>query len=966
MSFTLRKSTAVDTLHLNVQEYVHEATGALHVHLAADDVQNAFLVAFRTVPEDSTGVAHILEHTSLCGSRRYPVRDPFFMMIRRSLNTFMNAFTASDWTAYPFATCNRKDFDNLLQVYLDAAFFPNLDQMDFLQEGHRLEFADMENPQSPLEFKGVVFNEMKGAMSSASSQLWQAISEHLFPTQTYHYNSGGDPAHIPDLTHEQLKAFHATHYHPGNAIFMTYGNIPAKEHQAVFEAQVLQHFTRSDLHIRVGEEQRFTAPKRVTCSYATEPGQPLARKTHIVVSWLLGKNTDAENVLTAHLLNGVLLDHGGSPLRKALEQSELGDAPSPMCGLCDSTLEMIFSCGFEGSEATHAEAAETLILDTLRQVAEHGVPFEDVAAQLHQLELSQREITGDGHPYGLSLMLHGLTPALHDAPIADVFDIDGILRKLGEKIRDPDFIRQQAQALLDNPHRVTLVMTPDAELAAKQEAAERQRLETIRANMSEDDVATVIAQARALKQRQETVDDPELLPKVTREDIPATVDYPQLQAQETVAGMRYSRYACPTNGLIYAELIADVPAMDEQAQTMLPLFVRMMDELGSGGRDYQQTQALQAAVTGGLSAFVSIRSDPEQADRYHSHFILSAKALQRHQQACLTLMRETLDALRLDESERMRELIAQARLRSERSVVSQGHVLAMRAAAARLNPLAAAEHQQSGLAGIQWLKALDQRIREDAGMVDMQHTLSRIYEALRHSTWQALFIGEQAALAELQQQASELWRGLPQTAPAEPLTLAAPASDEVVQQAWVTSTQVNFCARAWKAVGIEDEDAAALQVLAPFLRNNFLHRSIREQGGAYGGGAVFDPSTRTFRMFSYRDPRLQETLDDFQRAIDWMLQGGHEERLLEEAILGVIGRMDAPGSPAGEAASTFHRSLAGHTPERRQRRRQRVLEVTLNDLQRVSERWLTAQAHTAVVTDRATAETLPDMKIIAL
>jgi Zn-dependent M16 (insulinase) family peptidase len=217
-AFDYVASVPVASLNATVNEYRHRATGAQHFHIAADDPNNVFLVGFRTVPEDSTGVAHILEHTALCGSERYPVRDPFFMMTRRSLNTFMNAFTSSDWTAYPFASQNRKDFNNLLQVYLDAAFFPRLDELDFAQEGHRVEFADPDTPDSPLVYKGVVFNEMKGAMSSPVRALWDALAERLFPTTTYHWNSGGDPEAIPDLTHEQLVAFHRHHYHPSNAI----------------------------------------------------------------------------------------------------------------------------------------------------------------------------------------------------------------------------------------------------------------------------------------------------------------------------------------------------------------------------------------------------------------------------------------------------------------------------------------------------------------------------------------------------------------------------------------------------------------------------------------------------------------------------------------------------------------------------------------------------------------------------
>ena len=243
-SFEFIRRQPVESLNIVLEEYRHRKTGAQHIHIAADNNENVFLVALRTVPKDSRGVAHILEHTALCGSEKYPVRDPFFMMIRRSLNTFMNAFTSSDWTAYPFASQNSKDFNNLLDVYLDAVFFARLDPLDFAQEGHRVEFEIADDSNSPLVYKGVVFNEMKGAMSSVPSQLWHTLCHHLFPTTTYHYNSGGEPKDIPDLSYQQLTSFYKSHYHPSNAIFMTYGDLPAQELQQQFEEKALHRFEK--------------------------------------------------------------------------------------------------------------------------------------------------------------------------------------------------------------------------------------------------------------------------------------------------------------------------------------------------------------------------------------------------------------------------------------------------------------------------------------------------------------------------------------------------------------------------------------------------------------------------------------------------------------------------------------------------------------------------------------------------
>lgn len=485
-------STRVESLNIEIQHYEHLATGAVHYHLATDHDENVFLVALRTMPHDSTGVAHILEHTALCGSEKYPVRDPFFMMTRRSLNTFMNAMTSSDWTAYPFASQNDKDFNNLLDVYLDAVFFSRLHELDFAQEGHRIEFSEPGNPESPLEYKGVVFNEMKGAMSSAVSQLWQGISSYLFPTTTYHYNSGGEPAAITDLTYEQLLDFYRSHYHPSNAIFMTFGSLDVTELHQKLENNALSRFERQHKQWRVPAEKRYPAPVAVEQRYALD-SDDMNAATHHVVGWLLGNSTDLAAQLEAHLVSQVLLDNSASPLRRALEETELGGAPSPLCGLEDSNREMSFMCGIEGSEPEHAEAVEQLILATLQQVADEGVPQDMIDAALHQLELHQREIGGDHYPYGLQLMFNALPAATHYGNPAALLNLDPALEQLRAKASQPGFMQEAVQRLLlNNRHRVRFTLRPDAELSEESKRLEQEQLEAIRSCLTDADKQAIL------------------------------------------------------------------------------------------------------------------------------------------------------------------------------------------------------------------------------------------------------------------------------------------------------------------------------------------------------------------------------------------------------------------------------------------------------------------------------------------
>ncbi|MFA5630752.1 MAG: insulinase family protein [Porticoccaceae bacterium] len=960
-AFELLRSHHIKSLDATVQEYRHTRTGAQHIHLNTDSEENVFLVALRTVPEDSTGVAHILEHTALCGSEKYPVRDPFFMMIRRSLNTFMNAMTSSDWTAYPFASLNRKDFFNLLDVYLDAVFFSRLDPLDFAQEGHRLEFAEADDPNSALTFKGVVFNEMKGAMSSVNSVLWHTMSKYLYPTTTYHYNSGGDPESIPDLSYEQLRSFYQSHYHPSNAIFMTFGNIPVEELHQRFESQALSRFDRLDVNIAVPDEKRYLAPLRVEEAYALDEEGDTASKTHILLGWLLGTTTNLMEAMEAQLLASVLLDNSASPLLKALETTELGSAPSSLCGLDDSQKELCFLCGIEGSDPGKADAFEQMVLDVLRQVAEQGVPKEQVAASLHQLELQQREITGDGYPYGLHLLMTALTSATHRGDPIALLDLDPVLDQLHKNIEDPAYIRDLARKLLlDNQHRVRLTMRPDPALSARTVAAELARLEKIQQGLSDDDKQAIVAQAQALKARQARKDDESILPKVGLDDIPATMAYTPWHERSDGA-TPITTYNAGTNGLVYQQIVHALPEFEEELIDLLPIYSSVLTELGVGERSYLDTQLLQSQLCGAISAGISVRGAPSDLSDLKGFLTLSAKGLQRNQAALTELMLETFQAVRFDELERIRDLIAQMRSRREKSITGNGHALAMNAAASGLGAGAALAYRWGGMAGIRHLKALDNALEDRAALEDLAHKLEAIHSRMAAAPRQFLIVGEEERLTEYR---DTLAGKVPPLQATNLSTFAYPvaATAQRAQLLWKASTQVNFCAKAYATVSNAHPDAAPLTVLGGFLRNGFLHTAIREQGGAYGGGASQDSLAGAFRFYSYRDPRINGTLDDFDASIRWLLDADHSWSQVEEAILGVVAAIDKPASPAGEAKQTFHAELFGNTREIREQFRQRVLAVGLEDLQRVASTYLTQdKASTAVITHPDKAMQVADL-----
>ena len=938
-SFRFLQRQTVPSLQIEVQSFEHIATGAKHYHLAADSDENVFFVALRTMPQDSTGVAHILEHTALCGSEKYPVRDPFFMMIRRSLNTFMNAFTSSDWTAYPFASQNKRDFYNLLDVYLDAVFFTRLDPLDFAQEGHRLEFEDGQDPSTPLQYKGVVFNEMKGAMSAVNSQLYQELYRHLYPTTTYHHNSGGTPSHIPDLSYDQLLNFYKLHYHPSNATFMTFGNLSAQELQTDFEEKALHKFDRLDKIFEVPPEKRYVAPVRVESAYGLDEDD-LDKKTYHSLAWLLGDCTDVYAQLEGEFLSELLLGNSAAPLRQALETSDLGTGPSSLCGTDTSPREMSFLVGLQGSNPDDAGAFEDLVLTTLAGIAENGIDQDQIDAAVHQLEISQREVSAGGYPYGLSLIMSGISAAIHHGDPVDALNIDPHLDKLRERTQDPNYVTDRIRALLiDNPHRVRLTLRPDDQVNSRMQALEAAQLQAIEATLSDDDKDALVAKAKALAERQEQQDDPTILPKVTKADVPETVERPTGHQHTHAFPVHY--YNAGTNGLSYVSRMIDLSSLDPKQTAALKPYTRWLTSVGYGDRSYLDVQKILTATTGDVSCSINESPTIQGSDHVYGGLVFSGKALTRNLESLIDSMNQFLYAPRFDERQRLKEITGLVAAGKEQAITRSGHTLAMLAANAAQHPSSLFNHQLQGLTAVQYWKGLHKAAEADDALFDEAiQQCADLGQVLANQPQQMLLIAEADSMdAQLQQLTQQCANGTGfehcQALPWES-TLLNPRSY------WITNTQVNFIGTSNMTVPYTHADSPALRILASLLTHQYLHTAIREKGGAYGGGARFGALTGTFSFYSYRDPRLEDTLNDFNKAIEWVTQNDISEQHLEEAVLTVISAIDKPSTPAQEAGSEFYSEFFGITAAVRDQYRADVLKVTVDDVKRVAQQYLSS------------------------
>ena len=886
------------------------------------------MVAFRTIPEDSTGVAHILEHTSLCGSEKYPVRDPFFMMIRRSLNSFMNAFTSSDWTAYPFATQNNKDFNNLLDVYVDSAFFPRLDPLDFSQEGHRLEIDNENN----LEIKGVVFNEMKGAMSSPTDQLWHGMSKHLFEETTYHHNSGGDPEKIIDLTHADLVAFHQKHYHPSNATFFTFGNVSIDEIHNHLEKNVFQKFTPATEQLTIKPAKIFTSPVKASGTYQPLPGDE--SNHHVVISWLLGDSHNPLNLLEKYFLSNVLLDNSASPLRKALELSKLGKSPSPFLGIEPSNKEIVFMAGLEGVGKEKASEVEELILTTLEKLVIDGVPEDLINSSLHQLEIGQREVSGGGMPYGLQLMLGCMNACIHhDDPIS-MLDLDANFRKLKTLISQKGYLEELiSTCLIKNQHRLNYELKPDPKFNENLENFFASTLKNKEETLTEEDRGEINDLAKALKARQEAIDDIEILPKVTKQDIPLKREYTHVSFLKN----NRSVYEVGTNGLMYSDFLFPCKNLTSQELLFSSLYTFILTEVGLKESSYEEIQALQSSITGGLNASFKLQTN-DQSEPGKLFLCISSKSLENNFDEMEKLILNTLENARFDEEDRILDLFNIFIARNEESINQNGHILAMNSAASSLNKFSATAYQMSGLQMLNQSKATISKMKDAADAINLINVLKSIHFKVLHNPFKIFTACSPKTLDAKSMDFKNIQYEAEQC-------LIEPINE---QTAWITGSQVCYCAEAFQSVPREHPDAPALSVLATVLRNGFLHTAIREKGGAYGAGATNDTSTNTFKFFSYRDPKCTETFSAFKDAVEWSKTSITEQHL-EEAILGVVSSIDKPLSPVGEAKNDFNFNLENISTKERLEMRQRVINCSIEDLIRVNEKYLTKDSKKSIL-----------------
>jgi Zn-dependent M16 (insulinase) family peptidase len=896
-----------------------------------------FGVSFGTPPSDSTGVAHILEHSVLCGSRKYPIKEPFVELLKSSLNTFLNAMTFPDKTCYPVASQNLQDFYNLVDVYLDAVFHPRLTPQIFQQEGwhYELDAAD-----APLVYKGVVFNEMKGNYSSPDSMLREWSQQSLYPDVTYGLDSGGDPKHIPDLTYEQLKAFHERHYHPSNAKAFFYGDDDPEERLRLLD-RYFSEFNRINVDAQVGLQPRFASPKKLVRTYAAgapeeQPaGEEKPKESMISVNWMIDEITDVETALGFDILEHILIGNAAAPLYKALIDSGLGEGLAGG-GLDDGLRQPMFSIGLKGIDPANADKVETLITDTLGGLAGHGIDPLTVEAALNTVEFHLRENNTGSFPRGIVFMLRALRSWLHGRDPLTPLAFAEPLAAIKGRITGGDryFENLLRKYFIDNPHRTVVLLKPDHAQAEREAKEEEAHLTQVRAGMSDADLGKVVEATRTLKELQERPDSPEALatiPTLKLADLPRenkTIPIDVTSLRDT----RVLYHDLPTSGIVYLDVGFDLHTLPPELLPYVPLFSRALIETGVGNDDFVRLSQRIGRSTGGIwpMRWTSTKVDATGATAW---LTLRGKALPDQTGELLAILRDILERARLDNRERFEQLVLEEKAALESRIVPAGSSYVDRRLRANFHEADWADEQMGGVSYLFFLRKLADDV---AGNWDSVHAaLERIRATLvNRSIMVCNVTAESAEWERLRPQLGDFLGALPHTPVA-----AAPWQVATFPRAegLVAPTKVNYVGKGLDLYREGIKPNGAHLVARAFLRTSWLWDKVRVQGGAYGGQCMFNRYSGDFTFVSYRDPNLLPTLDIYDRTAEFLRNADLGEAELTRNIIGTIGDVDTYRLPDAKGFASMQRHLIGDTDAARQRMREEILNTTAADIRKFGD-----------------------------
>lgn len=906
----------------------HKKSGARIALLSNDDENKVFTIGFKTPPADSTGVAHILEHSVLEGSKEFPVKDPFIELVKGSMNTFLNAMTYPDKTLYPVASCNDKDFANLMHVYLDAVFYPAIykEPRIFYQEGWHYE---MEDVRDELKLNGVVYNEMKGAFSSSDDVLDREIVRGLFPDTVYANESGGDPDAIPDLTYEQFLAFHSRYYHPANSYIYLYGNMDMAERLIWMDEHYLSHFDKIDVDAQIGLQEPFAEPRETRKTYSITESEPMEHNTYLTCSIAAGDVLDREEYIAFQILDYALCSSQGAPLKQALLDAGIGE--DVYSDYDSGTRQPYFSIVAKGAEESQKEEFLRVIEETLEKLSKGGLDKKRLLAGLNYYEFKYREADFGIYPAGLMYGLQMMDSWLYDdeKPFIHI-EAGDTYAALRKKVDSRYFEELISEKLLNNPHRSVLVLAPERGLTARKDEELAKRLALYKESLSETELEKIVEQTRQLRAFQEEPDRPEDLAKIpllAREDIRRKVE-PVILEERCVGDTKLIYHSIPTNGISYFRLLFDVTDISSELFPYIGILKAAFGLVDTENYSYQELFTQTDLLTGGIVPVTNLYPNAKDLTQRRITFEVKGKAFDKNLQDAMALIEEMLIRSDYSDTKRLYEILAELKSRLQSSMMSAGHVVAGGRAVSYFSENAAI---QEVLSGMDFYRLLEKICGdwEQEGKKTVEKLSELAKQIFCRENLLLDFISQDEAVYE---QFRELAGGLKEKLPVKNAA-GQPYRVETVRrnEGFLSSSQVQYVCRAGNFLKHGLPYTGALRILKGILGNDYLWNQVRVKGGAYGCMCSFGKNGDAW-FVSYRDPNLAKTIEAFEAAPGWVEQFADDERAMTQAVIGTISEMDTPMNPAAKGLRSLSIYLTNQTEEQLQRERDEVLDATAQDI----------------------------------
>lgn len=910
----------------------HKKSGARIAILSNNDDNKVFYIGFRTPPEDETGVPHIIEHTTLCGSKKFPVKDPFIELAKGSLNTFLNAMTYPDKTVYPVASCNDQDFKNLMDVYLDAVFNPNITKYEeiFKQEGWHYELTGKDDE---LKINGVVYNEMKGAYSSPDEVLSSQIYRSLFPDNTYSKDSGGNPEYIPKLTYEAYLDFYHKYYHPSNSYIYLYGDMDVVERLEWLDKEYLSLYDYKKVNSEINKQPAFDEIKNVEAQYSITMDDSQENKTYLSYNRVVGDTLDEMLYQAFDVLDYALVSSPGAPVKQALIDAGIGD---DVYGSYDAgILQPVFSFVAKNANASQADEFESIIENTLKEVVKTGINKEALLAGINSSEFKFREADFGQFPKGLLFGLNCLDSWLFDdmKPFIHL-ECLGTFAKLRKAV-DTDYFEKLIQEyLLDNTHGSSVTVKPKRGLGNEREEALAKELSDYKASLSDEEIKKLIEDTEHLKKYQEepsSDEDLRKLPMLTRADMKKNA-MPFSNIEDELSDVKVVRHDIESNGIDYISFLFDAGDFAQSELGYLGLFTNALGLVSTEKYSYTDLANATNIYTGGISTGTASHPDIKDRNNFVFKLEVKLKVLEKNLDKALELMEQMLLSSDFTDTKRLGELVAQIKARLQANLSSSGHLVAAMRSMSSFSRYALYQDELKGIAFYRSICHIEKELSESPKSVSDK--LAAIAKKLfARNRMLISFTGNNEAYGNAKPSLEKVIAGFDKMSA---IGNQAEVHFNTAKEAFIDASQIQYVAKTGDFICEGYEYTGALRLLRIILSYDYLWINVRVKGGAYGCMNTFLRSGESY-FVSYRDPNLSDTLDVYDRIPEYIKSFSPDERDMTKYIIGTFSALDTPMNPEAKGSRSLSAYLEGITYEQIQKERNEILNAQPEDIRRLAD-----------------------------